>query len=151
MDNNKLTFTEDQLIAYSKVYGLHDGSVGGYVIGNSHDEGGIKVVRETGTKGIYELILEMEGDEYIMNAMATIKYKDRLDKINAFKKTVPSIEYNQLNDLSNVIAVKNMGMIVVSKWDQYIINKYATAKYIEELDRMNKEALDEYLKLQNIE
>lgn len=30
MDNSKFTLTEEDLITYAKVYGLHDGSVGGY-------------------------------------------------------------------------------------------------------------------------
>lgn len=149
-NSNKLIFTEDQLIAYHEVYGIHEITRGGYVIGNSHEQGGIKCIVETENKGMFEVCAEIEGDEYVMNAMATIKYKDRLDEINSFYTLVPSIDYEHLNKLNSVVAVGDAGMLWLSKWPQYIINKYATAKYIEELDNMNKDALDEYLKQENI-
>ncbi|OAV63499.1 hypothetical protein Barb6XT_03133 [Bacteroidales bacterium Barb6XT] len=128
---------------------FYDGSIGGLVLGRRHSEGSIYGVRET-NGGKMELIMNMEGGEYLMNAMATDKYSDRLNEINQYVSNEPEIQKDRIEKLSCVIdAGNNYGFIQFSNYDQFIVNRNATAKYLEELDEMNSRALAKYLAEKN--
>lgn len=142
---NKKLITEDDLVAYVDMYGLYDGSVGGLVKGNRHKDGGVKVIRESEEPNMYEAVLEMEDGEYLLNAMATEKHLKRLKEINEYKRVEPEISDERISNVSNVIRLRHsMSLIILSNYPQCIINRNATAKYLEELDKMNREALEEY-------
>lgn len=58
-----------------------DISYGGLLLGNSHDEGGILVIRQF-NQTLYEIASEFEGWEYILNANATAQYLAELHRLN---------------------------------------------------------------------
>lgn len=133
--------------AYAAMYGLFDGTRGGLVLGDRHTEGGIKGIRASEVDKEYEVVFEMEDGEYLMNAPATIKYKERFDEINAYKSFEPEISEERIQSLYRVMDNRGKkGIIIISGYPQYIINRNATAMYLEELDKMNQEALEEYIR-----
>lgn len=143
----KVRLTEFQVISYGKMWGLFDGTRGGLVLGKRHSEGGIRGIRESEVEKEYDVVFEMEGGEYLMNAMATIKYKKRLEEINAYRQEEPEISDERIQSLHRCMDNRDSdGLIIISKYPHYIVNRNATAKYLEELDKMNQDALEEYLK-----
>lgn len=131
-------------------FDMYNGSVGGLVLGRRHSTGGIYGVRETET-GELEIAMNMEGGEYLLNTMAFEEYRERLMEINSYKISEPEISESRIKELSNVINVgDNYGLIqLIRGYPQFIVNRNATAKYLEELDEMNSRALAKYLAEKN--
>ncbi|MFI0431218.1 hypothetical protein [Mariniflexile sp. HMF6888] len=127
--------------------GIIDGTPGGLILGNSHSDGGIKVIRQYQKEELYEVIAEFEGWEYILNPLATTKEIDYLTKLNSefAGKKDEFIEYDIPNGI-NIINTKPLfeniketnKLILLDQWSQFIINKHSTKKYLIELDELNK-------------
>ena len=114
-----------------------DGIHGGYIIGPSHAEGGVKVLtldNDTFYTGEYEF----EGGEYIVNPWATDKFHSRLVEINQYKGSEMLIKREDLVCLRKVLPIKHeYSMILISNFPQFIINKKATSVFLKELDDIN--------------
>lgn len=80
--NGKLMLTVEDLTPIVKGNGIVDGTCGGLILGNSHFDGGIKVIREYQNEKLYEIIAEFKGWEYISNPVATANEIDFLIKLN---------------------------------------------------------------------
>jgi hypothetical protein len=72
-----------------------DARLGGYVVGQSHEEGGIKCFIET-EQG-FELIAEIEGGEYIINGGGTSEFESQLASLNALYDADSSSEEPSLS------------------------------------------------------
>ena len=88
----KVMFTVEDLIPVINANGIVDCTKGGLILGNSHSDGGIKVIRHY-KKDLYEWVFEFEGYEYIMNPDATAKQINYLSKINNEFQNVSNIEF----------------------------------------------------------
>lgn len=111
-------------------------SNGGLVIGKSHEEGGIKLCKRIGDK--YYYFADMEGYEFIVNPYSTQKYMERLKEINSYN------EKTELGPLDNnkTYSYFDFGeydIALISDYNQFIINKNASMKFLDELTDMNNE------------
>ena len=145
--DGKLMFTLADLKPIAEGNGIVDGTFGGLILGNTHSEGGIKVIRQYKKEELYEIIAEFEGWEYIINPLATNKETEYLTKLNSeFVDTKEKfIEYEIPNGIE-IIDTKPIfeniketnKLILLDEWSQFIINKHSTKKYLIELDNLNK-------------
>lgn len=114
-----------------------DARLGGYVVGRSHEEGGIKCFIET-DEG-FELIAEIEGGEYIINGGGAAEFEKELASLNALYDTESSLEepvciseytcvYNTKGTQEKILWVSGGG---------FIMNKYATRKYFQLIEKIN--------------
>ncbi|GAB3180410.1 hypothetical protein [Telluribacter humicola] len=128
-----------------------DGYFGGLIIGNSHEIGGIPILSHAEGES-YELVAEMEGFEFLMNVVASSKYHERITEINnelAEIKANISIEmlwnnlgeqYPELKIVNTLIEDKTTifkSKFVLIHGQQFIVNKYSSLMYYEELYKMN--------------
>lgn len=104
-----------------------DGIHGGYIIGNSHAEGGVRVM--TYDKDVfYTNEYEFEGGEYLINPWATKKFSTRLEEINQYKGPMIEVKEEDIKCLKKVLSIKHeYSMILIANSPQFIINKYATS------------------------
>lgn len=114
-----------------------DGIHGGYIMGPSHAEGGVRVLtldNDTFYTGEYEF----EGGEYLVNPWATEKFRIRLEEINQYKGIARLVRDKDIACLRKVLPIKHeYSMILISNFPQFIINKIATSIFLEELDEIN--------------
>ncbi|MDX8554557.1 hypothetical protein MK851_13115 [Tenacibaculum sp. 1B UA] len=145
--DGKLMFTLNDLKPITEGGGIVDGTLGGLILGNSHANGGIKVIRQYQNEELYEVIAEFEGWEYILNPLTTTKEIQQLTLINSeFNNTKDEfIEYKIPKDIKVIDTrpllenIKETNkLILLDKWSQFIINKHSTKKYLTELDFLNK-------------
>lgn len=121
--------------------GFIDSSPGGLVIGKTHAEGGITMVRPNKDGKTIDVVGEMEHGEFIMSAEATKMYKDRLYEINSDTNFDGLINIDSIRRLKNILFTgKTFATIVFASGEQFIINHKSTAKYIDELERLNEKA-----------
>jgi hypothetical protein len=114
-----------------------DGRPGGLVLGQSHDEGHIYMLRQEEHK--YCIAECLEGGEYVINHAASHIHLERIKEINSFKE--PTTKKLQIN-LTKTTRIFNTHAEPSEKFlwllpGQFIVNKYATAKYYEELEAIN--------------
>lgn len=119
---------------------LLDARAGGLIIGRNDDSDDIPMVFAVSV-GIFQVYGNMQGGEYIINAVASTKYKERIEKINSYNR---NNEYKPLNllkvtDNTSVINtnVNPKSTLLLVDSGQFIINRAATAKYYDELEEIN--------------
>ncbi len=145
--NGKIMLTLTDLKPIANGNGIIDGTFGGLILGNSHSDGGIKVIRQYQNEELYEVIAEFEGWEYILNPLATTKEKEYLTKLNS-EFTDAKEEFTEY-EIPNGIEIidtrpifenlkETNKIILLNEWSQFIINKHSTKKYLTELDNLNK-------------
>lgn len=114
-----------------------DARRGGLIVGRSHDDGGITVVRANYKDGFpLWAELEMEGMEFLMNPAATEKHRCRLMEINSLNQPTDASD-DGCNIACDVYNVEGGNAILITNYEQAIINKYATRRYIRELCELN--------------
>ena len=119
---------------------IMDARYGGLVLGRDDAEDDIPMyVCRDG--GVYHLVGMMQGGEYIMSRAATEKYGRRLEELNSDKGNVGDRSFS-LTSSSSVINTNFMprfgGLWILEP--QFVINRYATMKHFQELERMNHDA-----------
>ena len=145
--DGRMMLTYEELEPIADANGIVNGTVGGLILGNSHSDGGIKVIRPYNSEGIYEVIAEFEGWEYILSPLATSEEKEYLTKINSeysgtkkpFSefKIPEGITILDTNPMIENIKESNK-LILLNGQEQFIINKHSTKKYLIELENINK-------------
>jgi hypothetical protein len=114
-----------------------DARLGGYIVGRSHEEGGIKCFTEINEQ--FELIAEIEGGEYIINGGCAEEFEEQLRALNSTYDPQPnpeealclsqySVVYNTSGTQEKILWVSGGG---------FILNKYATQKYFNIVEKMN--------------
>lgn len=146
--DGKIVFTVEDLTPIVRGGGIVDATKGGLLLGNSHTEDGIKMIREN-SDGEYEVIGEVEGWEYMLSPFATEKYRSELvainDEMKGCKDTFLEYEIDESVSILDLTPIfPNIPMtgklLLLGKYSQFVINKYSTKKYLLELDQMNKNA-----------
>lgn len=121
-----------------------DARYGGLVLGRDDDEDDIPMyVCRDG--GIYHLVGLMQGGEYLMSRAATHRYGSTLQALNAEKGKVGShaVSLTAMSSVINTNFMPKFGGLWIQE-PQFIVNRYATMKHFEALERMNCEANREY-------
>lgn len=145
--NGKTMLTPNDFAPLIEGDGVIDATAGGLILGNDHSDGGIKVFAQYKNESLYEMIAEFEGWEYILNPTATTNNLEYLKKINKeFENTkIDFIEYEIPNNIVILDArpvipfLKTTSkFLLMGQNDQFIVNKHATKKYLNELNELNK-------------
>ena len=131
---------KDAIDYISQHGGFIDATPGGLVIGKTHGEGGVMVVSPNKDGESIDIVAEIEHGEYIMCPKATKEYKNRLSEINSDNDFNGSINIDDIRLKSVLFTGKTFATIIVMGEEQYIINSKSTAKYLDELERLNNEA-----------
>lgn len=127
-----------------------DGSAGGMLVGNYHSKGGIPVLKKCEDAEMYLVSAEFEGWEYLLCPNALKNNIEYLTKINLeFNGAADGFEeYEFSENISKINTfLENDNMMFRSKFlilepgNFFIVNKFSTKKYIEELDALNKKYL----------
>lgn len=115
-----------------------DGRNGGLIVGRSHADGNIIMISHCETSGDYKLIGFVEGQEFILNRVATAKHFDRLTEINSDQSPCDfSIETTPESRIIHTTASPHDRFLLVDYSQQYIINRNATRRHFAELERLN--------------
>lgn len=116
-----------------------DGRSGGLVIGRSHDDGNIYFVTES-PDNKFVISGHVEGDKYILNYSATEVHESRLLEMNEFYDEQYDYKNKNISSSTRVInthAEPYDKFIWIDSKRTMIVNKYATAKYFDELEEIN--------------
>ncbi|WP_031527037.1 hypothetical protein [Dyadobacter crusticola] len=124
-----------------------DGSKGGLLIGPSHEEGGILVIRDYGTDQC--LVAEIEGWEYLVSSPATKIHRAEIVRINSYFQNQVGYRYRKYDSIpSNVTTLDLRHKLVDGKWErpfllisgpeQWCVNKHSTRLFLTELNKYNQ-------------
>lgn len=125
---------------------LIDGRKGGLVIGPSHEEGNI-VLLDQCQADKYMIIGTMEGGEYLLSHLTYLLYRDRINIINSWDRPVAPLQKYEIPigiRVINAFGETSEKMILIDREGQFIINKNATSKFLEELEELNRRAEQYY-------
>jgi hypothetical protein len=137
-------FTYDQVATIINIGKGVDGTHGGLILGPSHEDGGIYVLRNVGYG--YKLTAEVEGYEYFFNPGATIYYKNIFQQFNRPQEhAMPKFEKYAPPAHIKIIDARLLGATGEKKFiimdDRYgfsICNRYSTKIHLDKLDELNK-------------
>lgn len=116
-----------------------DATLGGLILGRTHDEGGIYFWTKQGD--YYSLEGEVEGFEYILNFGATSFFKESSKRFHQSKKHKQNFEeylplpHIKVLDTRHDIEPK---FLLLDDNEFSIINKHSTKGYLNTIDEMNK-------------
>lgn len=140
----KKSYTTDEfidLLFYSKVV---DARGGGLIMGRSHLEGNIYMYCFDG-KNFKYADCNLQGGEYLVNTLASTRYRARLEEINNdrplninllyYPKVDLNIETNKYTSIINTHDEPDKFLWVDDSF--FIINHYSTAKHYKELEEIN--------------
>ncbi|MDO1450403.1 hypothetical protein Q0590_29275 [Rhodocytophaga aerolata] len=131
------TLTKEEFLGLLKEAFAIDARLGGYVVGRSHEEGGIKCFIET-EEG-FELIAEIEGGEYIINGGGASQFEKELASLNAMYASEPaSAESLAISEYSTVYNTRgSQEKLLWVSGGGFIMNKYATRQYFQIIEKIN--------------
>lgn len=118
---------------------LLDGRRGGLVLGPSHEEGNIFLLCEQ-QAGKYKILGTMEGGEYLLSHEAYRTFKDRIDEINSWEYPTAfpeKIVISEKTRIINAFGKFSEKVILIDRRGQFIVNKFATGKFLTELEDLN--------------
>ncbi|WP_156447342.1 hypothetical protein [Bradyrhizobium yuanmingense] len=119
-----------------------DARYGGLVLGREGPEDDIPLVQHQGA-GVFVLVGAMQGGEYILSEEATKQHLIRLNEINSEKGTSPISSYAPKSTVIDTNLMPPGGALWVAHNGQFIVNRFATAKYLDELEKMNASSIAE--------
>lgn len=126
-----------------------DATKGGLLLGHSHEEGGILVVREY--KNHATLVAEIEAWEYILSSKASIKHEESIIKLNERGQyLINSGTFSPYRIPEEITTIDVGNKFVDGKWErplllirgskQWCLNKYSSQDYLKQLEAMNSES-----------
>lgn len=131
-------FTLNQLLDLKNKYSFIDARYGGLVIGRRHSSGGIKALKPTydGRYGLFEL----EGGEFLTCATLFTYHRSLLEQINSYMNYEEGLPDDAPAGLFHVIRQTSpYSFLVLSEYDQFVVNRSATLKHLTELDSLNRQ------------
>jgi hypothetical protein len=150
-------FYYQQLFTYEKVSeyllkGLAiDATNGGLILGPSHDEGGIYMLKNVGNG--YSLIGEIEGYEYLHNPAAIGYFNESLSRLNDKSEMIGKFEEYCVPSNIRIIdartedkSLHNARLLTLDFRivPMVICNKYSTKRKLSEINEMNSSVYHEY-------
>lgn len=115
--------------------------MGGLVVGRDDDKDDIPMFRYM-DNGLFKFVGLMQGGEFLMSTRASTKNLARLEEINAEQGAWSPMGQMALTSASAIINT-NLISPTVCLWiqpGQFIVNRFATTRYLSELERMNMES-----------
>jgi len=143
----KFNFLKKEFIlSFEEVHKLYDlkivfnGETGAFVLGNSHDYGGIHLIQLDVDRKIVKYAGEMEGYEYLSSPIKSELQKQEYLEINKLTPEIGDLEELVIPKSINIIDARNIEVpvILVSVYDQFIINKKSSIKNIEKIIEIEK-------------
>lgn len=123
-----------------------DGRNGGLVIGRSHAEGNIYFLAHYSDDFLkFAFTGHMEGGEYLVNHLAYSQHRERIHEINQDfddEYSLSNLSIGTHTRVINTTADPFDKAILMDHRDMFIVNKYSTAKHLEELEQINNSASD---------
>lgn len=114
---------------------IADARRGGLVVGRSHAEGNIYMIRQYTNIDAYEDFSNMEGGEYIINHEAYLLHKDRIEYINSFLIREYNVDMEEVCRTPLIITQRldrdKDKLLLIDNKGQFIVNKHATCMFIE--------------------
>ena len=104
-----------------------------------------QLLKEPKTETTFEYIAEMEGWEYLTHFKTASKYRNELAEIN--ERTKPISKYIKttfkIPETCKIIDTteKEIAFILISNYNQFIVNRFATKKHIQEIMELDKNIL----------
>lgn len=136
---NRLHFDKEIFFKMVMMGWIVDGRAGGYVIGRSHDDGSVYMIMRTAENDIFTVSNCLEGGEYVVNYKAYLSNKTKIERINSFKESHEFLPHSKITLKTRVINTYSEPydkLLLIDK-DQFIINKFATAYYYNEIENIN--------------
>ena len=133
-----LTFEEVHKLDELKI--VFNGENGAFVLGNSHDYGGIHLIQLDVEKKIVKYAGEMEGFEYLSSPIKSELQKQEYLEINKLSPEITDLEELIIPENLNIIDTRNIEtpIILVSVYEQFIVNKKSSIKNIEKIIEIEK-------------
>jgi hypothetical protein len=123
-----------------------DARFGGLVLGREGPEDDIPLLQHRGS-GVFAVVGEMQGGEYILSAEATKLYMSRITEINSENGVPPpSLQCSSQSTVIDTNLMPPHGGLWVAYGGQFIVNRFATAKYFDELEKLNVSSIVETLR-----
>lgn len=143
---NSTTPKTELIISVNEIHKLNDlkivfnGENGGFVLGNSHDKGGIHLLQPDIDRNVIKYAGEMEGYEYLSSPLKSKQHLNELLKINSLASDIDSTKKITIPENCNVIDTSDIDipLILLSGFKQFIINKKSTFNYITEIIEIEK-------------
>jgi hypothetical protein len=140
-DYNRQYFAHRQVEDFLEYGYAVDGSEGGIILGESHNNGGVKVLFEYDDG--YRLVAEVEGGEYILNGGSSCEFFEWLIHVNNPKQDkgkyepIVDAKHNVIDCRPNVVGGLQKFLVFDIRVRHFIVNKYSTSRHIEILNRLN--------------
>jgi hypothetical protein len=135
----EFSFKEFKLILDLDI--VHDEMKGGLILGNLHSQGGIHLIKPNLDAKIMTYVGEMEGWEYLSSPVKSSGIGDEFEKINNLEENGIAYESTEFVIPSNCKVVdtlnKPIALLIISEYRQFIVNRFATRKYINELIQLD--------------
>ena len=135
----KMKYSVAQMQEYINQGRSIDATLGGLILGRSHDEGGIYFW--TKQDDYYSLEGEVEGYEYILNFGATSFFKESSKRFHQYEKHIQNFEeYLPLPHIKvlDTRHEKEPKFLLLDDNAFSIINKHSTKGYLNTIDEMNR-------------
>lgn len=138
MESESFGFDTEGLVYFLSIGWIVDARAGGLLIGRPHETGGVLAFVEH-EAGKFVITAELEGYEYIVQPAAYSAHKARIEEINMFQGPHPSLSVCNVTPATRMITVAaepNDRMLLIAP-GTFVINKFATARHIEEIEKLN--------------
>lgn len=127
---------------------FYDGNIvdargGGLVIGRDSSEDDIPLITPV-SDGIFQFVGFMQGGEFIVHQQAMLKHKRRIEEINShIGEDVTLLSTIPLGKNTHIFNTHNHDEItsLLVNSGSFIINRFATALFYDELMKINKSAI----------
>jgi hypothetical protein len=130
-------FTIDEFHKIVDLDIVFNGLEGGLILGNLHSQGGIHLIQPNLQIGVFRYVGEMEGWEYLTPPFKTTEIQQKFEHINSLEKGGFSHEKTEFDIPPTCKVVdtlnKPMALLLLTEYSQFIVNRFATKKYINEL------------------
>lgn len=116
-----------------------DARRGGLVVGRSHDEGNIYMLKQC-IDG-YKVINHMEGGEYVVCHEALVAHKDRIIYMNSKQMKCKFVDIDVLRHTPLLVTTQKGSsdkFLLFDERGQFVVNKGSTCYFLEELNWINE-------------
>jgi hypothetical protein len=136
------TFSFDEFKEIQKLDIVFNGLKGGLILGNLHYQGGIHLIIPNLENRSVIYAGEMEGWEYLSSPIIYEEIGKEFEKINLLEKNRPEFELTEFNiplscKVVDTLNKRPLALLVISGYKQYIVNRFATRKYIDQLIQLD--------------
>jgi|WetSurMetagenome_2_1015567.scaffolds.fasta_scaffold381018_1 hypothetical protein len=135
--NESYVFTLEEFKLIWQAGIVFNGLSGGLILGNLHYQGGIHLIIPDFNSEIITYAGEMEGWEYLSYPISSIDIGNEFERINNMEKGGSSLETTEFEIPANCKVVdtlnKPLALLIISGAQQFIVNRFATKRYINQL------------------